>query len=274
MKWLQLVRAPNAPTAAANILAAFLLANHNWSHWPELVLLIVSSLALYCSGMVLNDVFDVESDKLSQPNRPLPSGRIAIPTARRLGWGLMIFGVVVAIAAGIYSGSPSAPVRCSIVAVLLAVAIYLYDGPLKRTPFAPSLMGACRSLNFLLGATTFQATSAMAGGSGAQVAQPTNVWLGFPPEVIWVAVAIGVLITGVTLLARNETHPQQNRGKLTIASFVIFLGFALLAALPLCASGRLPADAQRTYPLLILLVSTIPIRTADYLSVRSHAGLS
>ena len=185
MKWLQLVRAPNAPTAAANILAAFLLANHNWSHWPELVLLIVSSVALYCSGMVLNDVFDVEADRLSQPNRPLPSGRIAVQTARRLGWGLMIFGVVVAIAAGVWSGSPSTPStpsaawRCGIVAVALAVAIYLYDGPLKRTPFAPALMGACRSLNFLLGATTFQATAAVAVARKLNLCNPPRLGLAF-----------------------------------------------------------------------------------------------
>ena len=90
--------------------------------------------------------------------------------------------------------------------------------------------------------------------------QSTKAWFGFPPEVIWVAVAIGVLITGVTLLARNETHPQQNRGKLAIASSVIVLGFAALAALPWFFSEQLPADAQRTFPLLILLVSSIPIR--------------
>ena len=158
MKWLQLIRVPNAPTAAANILAGYLLAHRSWDNWHVLVCLIISSLALYCCGMILNDVFDADQDKTDQPNRPIPSGRIDLRTAAVLGWSLMALGILAAIAAGALA-SPPAVFRCGAIAALLALAIYLYDGPLKRTPLAPVLMGACRSLNVLLGASTVSAAT-------------------------------------------------------------------------------------------------------------------
>jgi len=241
MKWLQLIRVSNAPTAAGNILAGYLLANRSWDNWPVLLCLIISSVALYCCGMILNDVFDAAQDKIDQPNRPIPSGRIDLGIAAVAGWSLMILGVTAAIAAGLLS-SPQTIFKCGFIAALLALAIYLYDGPLKRTPLAPGLMGACRSLNVLLGAST-ASTAALAEHNRSSVA-------GFPTEVWWAAIAIGVLIMGVTLLARNESRAVQERGKLAVAAGVMLTGFVLLATLawcPLASIRRVAvcvADAQ------------------------------
>ena len=225
MKWLQLIRVPNAPTAAANILAGYLLAHRSWENWPVLGCLIISSLALYCSGMILNDVFDVDQDKKDQPNRPIPSGRIDLRTATVVGWSLMALGILAAIAAGILS-SPQTVFKCGSIAALLALAIYLYDGPLKQTPLAPVLMGTCRSLNVLLGASTVSAATL--------AEQDRSSASGFPVEVCWAAIAIGVLIVGVTLLARNESRAVQQRGKLAVAAGVMLTGFVLLATLAWC----------------------------------------
>ncbi len=251
MKWLQLIRAPNAPTAVANILAGYLLANRNWENWPVLLYLIFSSLALYCCGMVLNDVFDAARDKTDQPNRPIPSGRITLRTATMLGWCLMALGILAAIAAGAFA-SPSAVFQSGSIAALLALAIYLYDGPLKQTPLAPVSMGACRSLNVLLGASTVS-TTALAEQNRPSIG-------GFPIEVLWAAIAIGVLIMGVTLLARNESCAVQQRGKLAVAAGVMLTGFVLLATLAWCPGAQFPASALRTYPVLVAVVSLASIR--------------
>ncbi len=251
MKWLQLIRVPNAPTAAANILAGYLLANRSWDNWPALLCLIISSLALYCCGMVLNDVFDAAKDKADQPNRPIPSGKISLRAASLVGWSLMVLGILAAISAGALS-SPQAIVRCGSVAALLALAIYLYDGPLKQTPLAPALMGACRSLNIFLGASTASAATLPD--------QDLSSIAGFPVEIWWAAIAIGVLITGVTLLARNESQAVQQRGKLAIAAGVMLTGFVLLATLAWCPGANFSASAIQTYPALVGIVSLASIR--------------
>ncbi len=251
MKWLQLIRVPNAPTAVANILAGYLLAHRGWDNWPVLLCLVVSSLALYCCGMILNDVFDAAQDKADQPNRPIPSGRIDLRTATVLGWGLMAVGILAATAAGVLS-SPQVVFKCGSIALILALAIYLYDGPLKQTPLAPVLMGACRSLNVLLGASTVSAAT-LAGQNRSSVA-------GFPVEVWWAAIAIGVLIMGVTLLARNESQAIQQRGKLGVAAGVMLTGFVLLATLAWCPDAQFPNSALQTYPVLVTVVSLASIR--------------
>jgi 4-hydroxybenzoate polyprenyltransferase len=201
--------------------------------------------------MILNDVFDAAQDKADQPNRPIPSGRIDLRTATVLGWGLMAVGILAATAAGVLS-SPQVVFKCGSIALILALAIYLYDGPLKQTPLAPVLMGACRSLNVLLGASTVSAAT-LAGQNRSSVA-------GFPVEVWWAAIAIGVLIMGVTLLARNESQAIQQCGKLGVAAGVMLTGFVLLATLAWCPDAQFPNSALQTYPVLVTVVSLASIR--------------
>ena len=43
--------------------------------------------------MVLNDVYDVETDARERPYRPIPSGRISLNKAQSLGYGLLLCGV-------------------------------------------------------------------------------------------------------------------------------------------------------------------------------------
>ena len=58
-------------------------------------LLVAASTALYASGVVLNDVFDLEQDRQDRPDRPLPSARISLRAARWLGWESMLLGAAV-----------------------------------------------------------------------------------------------------------------------------------------------------------------------------------
>ncbi len=79
--WLQLIRLPNVVTAAADSLAGWLLATGSLGEPWRWLPLVVSSMVLYASGTMLNDVFDFEIDRLERPGRPLPSGRV--PETRR-----------------------------------------------------------------------------------------------------------------------------------------------------------------------------------------------
>ena len=271
MSWLRLCRIANVPSAISNILMAFLLVHQSWSPGIELLFLILASSSLYLAGMVLNDVFDLETDSRQRPNRPLPSGEISKILAVKTGMGFLLAGVLLAGLAGwIGNRNVSAenliPVwRPGLIAVILALMIFLYDGPLKRTAVAPLLMGGCRALNILLGASTFAAP---------QVApQPSDIsFLGLPLIVWWIAGAIGILITGATLLGRREAVENQARMPLVLAGGLVLAGLICLALVPFCETStfEISNKQQKVFPLFIGLISLTIARRVVEAVVTAH----
>ncbi len=49
------------------------------------------------SSMIINDIYDIEIDKINRPERPIPRGAITLKQAKYLFCGTLIFGVIVAI---------------------------------------------------------------------------------------------------------------------------------------------------------------------------------
>lgn len=191
--YLRLCRPPNLPTAAADILAGmaiagFFLENQNWTNAG---LLIISSIFMYAGGVVFNDYFDYELDKIERPERPLPSGLIQPIKARNFGIILFVLGVLGAALVSILSG---------LIAVILALAILVYDSKSKHHPFfGPLNMGLCRGLNLLLGMSIFQTFDK------------------------WMYLIIPILfIFAVTLISRGEVHGN-NRKNILLAAFLYFL---------------------------------------------------
>jgi 4-hydroxybenzoate polyprenyltransferase len=220
--YLQLMRLPNVFTAMADVTMGFLFVQWGGEQWRPvpgdfaiLATLIAASSLLYIAGMVLNDVFDVEIDRLERPERPIPSGRISLDAARRFGWRLLILGVAVGTGAMFFTGS----LRSGVVAALLATVVLLYDAWLKRTPLGPVAMGACRMLNVFLGMSASDAL--------------------FRAEYWLVAGAIGVYVAGVTLFAKNESE-RSSRPQLSAATLIVSLGIAMLAWLPHCSDRLIP----------------------------------
>jgi 4-hydroxybenzoate polyprenyltransferase len=240
MKWrdlADLVRLPAVFTVLADSTAGYLLANRGFEPWVRYVSLLLVIVAFYWAGMVLNDLFDIAVDRVERPQRPLPSGRISERTARRIGWGLLGFGIGGAMAIGTlqapgYSATPwPAYLGCG-----LAVAIVAYNGWLKRTAFGPIAMGACRSGSFLLGA------SAAAGG-------PNEV---FAPHVLLISMGLGLYIAGVTAFARDEAG-RPDRMMLFAATAVMVCGLLTIIAAPRLNTDPLAwnLEPRRGFPLLI-----------------------
>ncbi|MBI3837614.1 MAG: UbiA family prenyltransferase [Planctomycetia bacterium] len=211
--YLELLRLPNVFTAMADILLGFLFTHEQLQPWPQFALLLGASSSLYLAGMVLNDFFDQAQDARERPARPIPSGRVSAKTARRLGFGMLALGAALGWAAGMSAGE----IRPALVAMLLATAVLIYDGVLKKTPLAPLVMGACRMLNVLLGMSV-----------AAQSWQAVN-WL--------VAGGIGLYIVGVTVFARTEAR-ESDRPQLILGMAILLGGIALLAWLPHWATGE------------------------------------
>jgi len=218
--YLELMRLPNVFTAMADVAMGYLFVQsaawHGdpwWDCWMLAVLAAASSL-LYLGGVVLNDVFDLIADLQWRPERPIPSGRVSLRAAQRLGWTLLIAGALLGVAAvsvGTGGGLAKGHFGSVAVAPLLAACIVLYDAWLKRTPGGPLAMGTCRMLNVVLG------MSALGTPLGA------DAWL--------VAGGLGVYVAGITWFARREAE-QSRRLQLALATVLMTLGIVLVALFP------------------------------------------
>ncbi|MGQ9575201.1 MAG: UbiA family prenyltransferase, partial [Thermoguttaceae bacterium] len=89
--YFELLRLPNIFTALADVMMGFLFTHAAIGprqRWMLGFLLAASGL-LYAAGVVLNDLWDREVDARERPGRPIPSGRVSVGAAKRLGWGLL-----------------------------------------------------------------------------------------------------------------------------------------------------------------------------------------
>lgn len=298
MAWAELVRLPNMFTIIADISAAYFLvlggsgwytgaigraAQDSGEHvlWIVLGLALTSAISLYWAGMILNDVFDLRRDARARRGRPLTRRAISLGRARCAGWGLLLLGVLPPLAVGVCYRSDIGWIPL-IVAVALSICIVLYDGPLKRTPLAPLLMGACRTLSFLLGATSANAALAEHVGAAALISlqggalggpvdalgSPFHalgssfhalgspiVW-GITPVVLGFALGMGTYIAGLTTFGRREAVGDRTVhlpvGLVLMLMGAMMLAFApRLAAWPLGETGPAWKTAWRLDPVVI-----------------------
>jgi 4-hydroxybenzoate polyprenyltransferase len=234
--YLELLRPPNVTTAVGDVLAGFAVAGLG-RPWI-LPWLLASTVCLYAGGVVLNDVFDLEIDRVERPERPIPSGRVTRQRAAILGSVLLGSGVAFA-----FAGRPAA----GMVAAATAACILLYDAWGKRqTWVGPVNMGMCRAGNLMLGVAA-------------------------APEALSWAWPLGALpllyITAVTTVSRGAVHG----GKRAAVSFaLISLLFVVLALLWLSAGGA----GRGVSPAGLVLTALLSVRLLPpYLDVwRSPAA--
>ena len=140
--WIRLVRLPLAVTALGDPVAGFCLAGGCGDVLPCLGVALASAL-LYMGGMALNDVFDLEADRVHYPRRVLPAG--AIPPTRALQTGAFCLAAGVIAAAFVH-------LAAGVTALVLSAAILLYNLIHKRFALTGCLtMGICRGLSLLMG---------------------------------------------------------------------------------------------------------------------------
>lgn len=174
--YFQLLRLPNLFTAAADPLSGWLLAGGSLALAGHYMPLAMAAMAIYAGGIALNDVFDLEVDRVERPSRPLPSGRISTRFAAALGVGLLGLGLLLAALGSLRSLGVAAP---------LVACVVGYDMGLKRLGAGPLVMGACRGLSLAMGA----------------VAGPR------PGLAFAMAVALAIFVSGITWISRSEAWP-------------------------------------------------------------------
>lgn len=137
---LRLFRVPLVFTAVADSATGFLLAASGKAGGTALLLLAASSGGLYCFGMAMNDLADLERDRVLHPKRVLPSGRLS----SRRAWGASLGVLGLSAAAIVLVPGPLTRLALWMALVFL---ILVYDWFLKWPP----VMGMIRAFNLLLG---------------------------------------------------------------------------------------------------------------------------
>lgn len=211
---LRLMRPANIITAIADILAGFAVSgaalalfSSEFSSSDNLLnslwWLILATIGLYGGGVVFNDVFDAELDRVERPERPIPSGLASVTSAGILGSLLLSIGIAAAFQVSALSG---------IIALIIAALAVMYDAWGKhQSIFGPVNMGLCRGGNLLLGVS----------------AVPAAV-----QELWFLALIPVVYIAAITMISRGEVHGKNRKalvggaamyGVIIIALFVTAL---------------------------------------------------
>jgi len=196
------MRPANIVTAVADILAGASVASLlTVGVTGDLVSLIFATIGLYGGGVVFNDVFDFELDKLERPERPLPSGQVQLWEAITLGSTLLVMGIIAAFTVSHYSG---------ILAIIVAFLALIYDKFSKHsTLLGPLNMGLCRGGNLLL-------------GMSISVVALASYW--------YLAIIPVIFIADITLTSQGEVEGK-NKNKLLLALCLDFLVIGIFAAL-------------------------------------------
>lgn len=209
LSWAQIVRLPALFAGPADITLGYLGARYLTQEPTEpikgaaLGAVCISSICLHAAGMIWNDFFDRAEDACTRPYRPLPSGRITVRSALSAGVLLLAIGLLAALLAGFLS-QRSAPAQ---IGTLLAMGAFAYNALIKTTPLGPPVMGLCRWLNVLLGASLLTAAD---------------------PSVFVLATNIGLYVTGITWAARYEVGPVRRGTLIGSGSLILFPGLAHL----------------------------------------------
>ena len=106
--WFTLFRFGNSLTGLIGVIFGSLLALDQIPRGDLASITILHGLSVWafmCSWNALNDILDIEIDKLNQPNRPLPSGDISLNNAKFLTAILMCFSLFCLVYAGYISSS-------------------------------------------------------------------------------------------------------------------------------------------------------------------------
>ena len=180
---LVLGRVASLPTAWSNCLAGWWLGGGG-NYWKLPFLLLGVSL-LYTGGALLNDAFDADSDCQRRPERPIPSGKISIQLAWRLGFSHLVAGIFLLLFCSQLSAGA---------AIVLSLFILLYNFSHKFFTASPWLLGACRFWIYII-----------AGAAG------TTGLNGWP---ILCGLAMALYVVGSNFIARRESYRDRKSTRL------------------------------------------------------------
>ena len=143
----KLLRIHNAVMGSLTVLISGWLFTHDWM---ILLLGVLAYIFLAAAGNVINDIYDIEIDKINRPYRPLPSGAISLDEAGKIYYILVIVGLLCSVYSSIIIANPLP----FIIAALFAYVGVLYSAKLKPMGFIGNITVGCSfSIGYIYGWT-------------------------------------------------------------------------------------------------------------------------
>lgn len=239
-------------TAGVCVVLGQLLALGEFPAFREWTLGFLSVFFISAVALILNDVFDIETDRINAPHRPLPAGLVTVREAVSLSVFVTALGLTAAFLISI---------AALVVAVLAWVVGFLYNGHFKKAGLFGNLMVSTSvGMTFIFG--------------GVSVGKPFEL-------VVWLFAALAFLINlgeeiaadAMDLEGDRETGSRSlpvaiGREPALRVSATIFLAACLIAVLPfflgwlgwVYAIPFILMDAVVLYSTVKLLDSNLPNR--------------
>lgn len=142
---LRLIRPVNAMIAFLAVMAGAATVSRMFLS-QQVVLGAISASLILMSGNAVNDVFDIEADKVNRPRRPLPRGELSPKQALIVSLILASLALVIAF---------SINLRCFLVALFYAAIFFAYAAWLKPTGLAGNIVvSSGTGMSFIFGSFT------------------------------------------------------------------------------------------------------------------------
>jgi geranylgeranylglycerol-phosphate geranylgeranyltransferase len=141
--YILLLRPSNFIIALLSIAVASLLAGGTSAQWAVIAAASTSGALIGAAGMVINDILDIDIDRVNKPDRPLVTGAVPLDQAK------LIYMIINA--AGLAFGFMLPP-HAQYIALFAVLFLYFYSAVLKRTVLFGNLaVGVMTGLAFIYG---------------------------------------------------------------------------------------------------------------------------
>lgn len=141
MGYLEIIRPINCIIAFFSVLVGAWIGR-DISFSPQLLLTGMVLFAVYALGNIVNDLYDIEIDKINHPERPLPSGRVDKKTARFLALFFLIIALFFSRSLGLVP---------FLLVFGMCILLFAYDIRFKKTIIGNAIVSVITGLGFILG---------------------------------------------------------------------------------------------------------------------------
>ncbi len=141
MGYLAVIRPINCIIAFVSVLVGGWIGR-NIILSPQLLLAGMIMFVVYGFGYIINDLYDIDIDKINNPRRPLPAGKVTKKNVVVLALSFLIIAIIFSRSLGLVS---------FLLVLAICILLFLYDIHLKKTIVGNIIVSFITGLSFILG---------------------------------------------------------------------------------------------------------------------------